>query len=80
MRGDTVINIFSLHDKKLRYKIANSVADKMYYLNTCPNERDTILRIIDPYRYKGQSEIHCNTDCNSHPDCKEKLKKMGLID
>ena len=75
-----MINIFYSHDQKLRNKIANSVADKMYYLNTCPNERDIILRIIDPYNHKGCSGIHCNTDCNSHPDCKEKLKQMNLID
>lgn len=45
-----------------RKKIANSVADKMAYMGTCPNERDIILAIIAPkdYRRKG---IHCNTDC-----------------
>ena len=26
--------------RKLRKKIAKQVADKMMYMNTCPNERD----------------------------------------
>lgn len=45
-----------------RRKIARRVADKMAYLNSCPNERDIILRIIAPHDYIYDGE-HCNTDC-----------------
>lgn len=46
-----------------RKKIAESVADKMAYMGTCPNERDIILSIIAPKDYKRNKGIHCNTDC-----------------
>lgn len=43
-----------------RKKIAESVADKMAYMGTCPNERDVILSIIAPKDYKRNKGIHCN--------------------
>lgn len=46
-----------------RKKIADKVADKMCYLNTCLNERDILLSIIAPKDYKGPGELHCDIDC-----------------
>ena len=46
-----------------RKKIAESVADKMAYMGTCPNTRDIILSIIAPKDYKRSKDIHCKTDC-----------------
>lgn len=48
-------------------KIAQRVADKMAYMNSCPNERDTILWIIAPKDYVRNVK-HCYTDC-WHIDC-----------
>ena len=45
-----------------RRKIAQKVADKMAYMNSCPNERDIVLHIIAPKDYAHNIE-HCNTDC-----------------
>lgn len=49
--------------KKLRRKIAKQVKDKMYYLNSCPNERDIILNIILPKEDKISFHSHCKRDC-----------------
>lgn len=51
--------------KKLRRKIAQEVQEKMYYLNTCPNERDLILNIILPKKDRISSYRHCKRDCTS---------------
>lgn len=52
--------------KKLRRKIAEEVQEKMYYLNTCPNERDMILNIILPKEDRiSPSYRHCRKDCAS---------------
>lgn len=48
--------------KWYRRKIARQVADKMMYMNSCPNERDVVLRIIAPRDYNCNVK-HCNTDC-----------------
>ena len=45
-----------------RRDIARRVADKMAYMNSCPNERDIILHIIAPKDY-AYNVKHCNTDC-----------------
>lgn len=50
-----------------RKRIAKQVEDKMYYMCTCPNERDVILHIIAPKDF-GRCEFHCNKDCN-HINC-----------
>ena len=50
-------------EKKLRRKIAKQVKDKMYYLNSCPNERDMILNIILPKEDKIPFHSHCKKDC-----------------
>ena len=34
----------------------------MAYMNSCPNERDTVLHIIAPKDYAYNIK-HCNTDC-----------------
>lgn len=54
-------------ERSLRTEIAEAVEEKMAYINTCPNERDTILGIIlgEPLK----NEIHCSTDCWDK-DCK----------
>lgn len=49
--------------KKLRRKIAKQVKDKMYYLNSCPNERDIILNIILPKEDRISFYSHCKRDC-----------------
>lgn len=49
--------------KKLRRKIAKQVKDKMYYLNSCPNERDIILDIILPKEDRISFYSHCKRDC-----------------
>ena len=49
--------------KKLRRKIAQQVENKMYYLNTCPNERDIILNIILPKEDRLPFYSHCRKDC-----------------
>lgn len=49
--------------KLYRRHIANQVAEKMGYLMTCPNERDIILRVIDPKWHRDSGLRHCDTDC-----------------
>ena len=56
-----------MNKRKLRRKIANRVADKMAYLNTCPNERDIILNIILSKKDIFDWDLHCNK-CNNK-DC-----------
>lgn len=51
--------------KLYRKYIANQVAEKMEYVGCCPNERDIILRTIDPTWHKGMSVSHCDKDCLS---------------
>lgn len=52
-------------EKKLRRKIAKQIKDKMYYLNSCPNERDIILNIILPKEDRIPFYSHCRRDCPS---------------
>lgn len=52
-------------EKKLRRKIAKQIKDKMYYLNSCPNERDIILNIILPKEDRLLLYSHCRRDCPS---------------
>lgn len=49
--------------KKLRRKIAQEVQEKMYYLKSCPNERDMILNIILPKEDRLLLYSHCRKDC-----------------
>ena len=49
--------------RKLRKKIADTVATKMYYMAVCPNERDTILNIILSKKDRYSWNVHCDTDC-----------------
>ena len=51
--------------KKLRRKIAKQVEEKMYYLKSCPNERDIILNIILPKEDRIPFYSHCRRDCPS---------------
>lgn len=51
-----------------RRKIAWRVADKMEYMNSCPNERDIVLHIIAPKDYVCNVK-HCDMDC-WRTDCK----------
>ena len=50
--------------RKLRKKIAEQIADKMMYMNTCPNERDIILNIILSKKDRFKWHIHCN-ECHN---------------
>lgn len=59
-----------------RRKIARRVADKMAYLNSCPNERDIILHIIAPYDYNGTVN-HCSMDC-WRTDCRCYRRKEDM--
>ena len=52
--------------RKQKETIIDRLSEKFAYLNTCPNERDMIIRIVGG---TSGSEIHCDTDCN-HTDCK----------
>lgn len=52
-------------EKKLRRKIAKQVEEKMYYLKSCPNERDIILNIILPKEDRLPLCSHCRKDCSS---------------
>lgn len=52
-------------EKKLRRKIAKQVEEKMYYLKSCPNERDMILNIILPKKDRTPFYSHCRKDCSS---------------
>lgn len=52
-----------MNKKKLRRKIAQQVENKMYYLNSCPNERDMILNIILPKEDRILFHSHCRKDC-----------------
>jgi len=56
-----------MNKRKLRKKIANRVADKMMYMNTCPNERDIILNIILSKKDIFKWHVHCS-ECN-HKNC-----------
>ena len=56
-----------MNKRKLRKKIANQVADKMMYMNTCPNERDIILNIILSKKDIFKWDLHCDK-CN-HKNC-----------
>lgn len=49
--------------KDFRRKIAKQVEEKMYYLNSCPNERDIILNIILPKEDRLPLYSHCKKDC-----------------
>ena len=49
--------------KDLRRKIAKQVEEKMYYLKSCPNERDIILNIILPKEDRISFYSHCKRDC-----------------
>lgn len=49
--------------KDLRRKIAKQVEEKMYYLKSCPNERDMILNIILPKKDRLPLYSHCRKDC-----------------
>ena len=60
-------------EKKLRKKIAKQVADKMYYMNTCLNERDIILGII--CKDREFVEPHCFTDC-TNVECGRKIQRI----
>ena len=51
--------------KKLRRKIAKKKKKKMYYLKSCPNERDMILNIILPKKDRLPLYSHCRKDCSS---------------
>ena len=51
--------------KKIRRKIAKQVEEKMYYLKSCPNERDMILNIILPKENRLPLYSHCRKDCSS---------------
>lgn len=51
--------------KDLRRKIAKQVEEKMYYLKSCPNERDMILNIILPKEDRLPLYSHCRKDCSS---------------
>ena len=51
--------------KKIRRKIAKQVEEKMYYLKSCPNERDMILNIILPKKDRTLFYSHCRRDCPS---------------
>lgn len=60
-------------EKKLRKKIAKQVADKMYYMSACLNERDIILGIIRKDReFVGP---HCFTDC-TNVECRRKIQRI----
>lgn len=50
-------------EKKLRRKIAKQVEEKMYYLKSCPNERDMVLNIILPKEDRLPLYPHCRKDC-----------------
>ena len=50
--------------RKLRRKIADDVLNKMNDMNTCPNERDTILNVILSSKDRYSWERHCMTDCS----------------
>ena len=54
----------NMNKRKLRRKIANQVADKMMYMNTCLNERDIILNIILSKKDTFKWHIHCS-ECNN---------------
>lgn len=49
--------------KDLRRKIAKQVEEKMYYLKSCPNEKDMILNIILPKEDRLPLYSHCRKDC-----------------
>lgn len=51
--------------EKIRRKIAKRVEEKMYYLNTCPNERNIILNMIRPKKDRTPFYSHCRRDCSS---------------
>lgn len=50
------------YKKKLK-EIADSLSEKMSYMNTCLNERDVILGYLGVERPNGN---HCNTDCRNN--------------
>ena len=50
-------------EKKLRRKIAQEVQENMYYLKSCPNEKDIILNIILPKEDRLPVYSHCRKDC-----------------
>ena len=49
--------------KDLRRKIAKQVEEKMYYLKSCPNERDMILNIILPKEDRLPLYSRCRKNC-----------------
>lgn len=49
--------------KLYRRYIADQVEDKMARMCCCPNERDILLRIIDPIWHREDNICHCKIDC-----------------
>lgn len=56
-----------MNEQELRNKIAQEVADKMVYMNTCLNERNIILGIITGKREHNHSLCdECHIECSVH--------------
>ena len=62
-----------------RDRIAEQVENKMFYLNTCLNERNIILSIISPKTYKRSSVSLCDK-CNQKKKCEEKWNKERKLE
>ena len=62
-----------MNEQELRNKIAQEVADKMDYMNTCLNERNIILGIITGKREHNHSLCNeCRIECSVHNETKAK--------
>ena len=60
-----------MNEQELRNKIAQEVADKMDYMNTCLNERNIILGIITGKREHNHSLCNeCRIECSVHNETK----------
>ena len=71
--GTPLDEIKFMNEQELRNKIAQEVADKMDYMNTCLNERNIILGIITGKREHNHSLCdECRIECLVHNETKAK--------
>ena len=72
-RKNIIESAEDMNEQELRNKIAQEVANKMDYMDTCLNERNIILGIITGKREYNHSLCdECHIECSVHNETKAK--------
>lgn len=58
-------------------ELAAAIEEKMHYMGTCPNEKDTILHMVDSEHFHVDKIPHCKTDC-WHKKCESYSASMDF--